>query len=153
MRKLLTLTGLLLLITGVLIGGNAVAKKHKRLRLTCDQTTEEIFNVAERYRAQYNAMGWTIDPAPEGLLVGGGCKNIASLTRQGRFFMADVHHYDTDPPFPGETDPRVTEYHWIGDVIVRRTKKGKLVDTVQSFTCVKDYIDSSPPYDTHEIPC
>jgi hypothetical protein len=143
--------GLLVLAAAVATGADA--KKHRRLRLTCDQTTQEIFNVAERYRADYNAKGWTIEPAPDGLLVGGACKNIAPLTRQGRFYMADVHHHDTDPPFPGETDPRVTEYHWIGDVTVRRTKKGKLSDTVQNITCVKDYIDDTPPYDIHEVPC
>ena len=154
MKKLTIVIALLILVTALMPAGGAVAKKkHKRLRLTCDQTTQEIFNVAERYRAQYNATGWTIEPAPDGLLVGAGCRNVAPLTREGRFFLADVRHDDTDPPFPGETDPRVTEYHWIGDVVVRRTKKGKLSDTVQSFTCVKDYIDSTAPYDIHEIPC
>jgi hypothetical protein len=153
MRRLLILTGVLLLVAGLLIAGGAAAKKHKRLRLTCDQTTEEVARVAEQYRTQYNAMGWTIEPAPEGVIASSACRNIARLTRQGKFFMADVHHYDTDPPFPGETDPRVNEYHWFADVIVHRTKKGKLTDTVQNFQCVKDYIDDSPPFEQHEIPC
>ena len=134
--------------------GAEAKKSHKRLRLTCDQTQTEIFNTAERYRAQYNAMGFTIEPAPEGVLVAGACKNIAPLTRQGRAYMADVHHSgDGDPPFPGETNPNVVEYHWFWDEIVRRTKKGKLRDTVTNFTCVKDILDSSAPSGLSEVSC
>ena len=153
MRRPLAIT-LLLLLVACAIGANADAKKHKRLRLTCDQTTEEIAKTAEQYRTRYNAMGFTIEPAPYGVLVSGGCKNVAPLTRRGRAFMADVHHSgDNDPPFPGETNPNVVEYHWFWDETVARTKKGKLRDTVTNFTCVKDIAGSSAPSGLTEVPC
>ena len=72
-------------------------------------------------------MGFTIEDAPDGFLVGGGCKNIGKLTRQGSAYMADVHHADDgSPPFPGETNPDVYAYHWQWNEIVTRTKKGRI---------------------------
>ena len=150
MRRLLITSLSLFLIVGVAAGG-AGAKKHKRLRLTCDQTTQAIFQTAERYRAQLNSQGYTIEDAPYGLLVGSGCKNIAPLTRQGRAYLADVHYGDDgSPPFPGETNPDVREFHWFWDEIVARTKKGKIRTTVQNFTCVKDIYTTT---DIQEVPC
>jgi hypothetical protein len=68
--------------------------------------------------------------------------------------MADVHHSgDNDPPFPGETNPNVVEYHWFWDEIVTRTKKGKLRHTVTNFRCVKDIADPSAPGGLNEVPC
>jgi hypothetical protein len=144
-----------LLVIALAASASAVGKKkHKRLRLTCDQTTQAIFQTAEQLRAQLNSQGYTIEDAPYGLLVGGGCKNIAPLTRQGRAFLADVHYADDgSPPFPGETNPDVREYHWFWDEIVARTKKGKIRTTVQNFTCVKDIYDPNPPYEISEVPC
>ena len=153
MRRLLTATALLLLLLGLATTG-ADAKKHKRLRLTCNQTTQAIFQTAEQYRAQLNSQGYTIEDAPYGLLVGSGCQNVAPLTRKGRAYLADVHYADDgSPPFPGETNPNVQEYHWYWDEIVARTKKGKIRTTVQNFTCVKDIYNPNPPYEISEVPC
>ena len=117
--------GLLIVAVGAVTGADA--KKHKRLRLTCDQTTDAIFQTGEQYREKYNAMGFTIEDAPYGLLVGGGCKNIGKLTRQGSAYMADVHYNDDgSPPFPGEMNPDVYAYHWQWNEIVARTKKGRI---------------------------
>ena len=142
----------LLVVSAVAVAG-ADAKKHKRLRLTCDQTTEAIFNTAEQIRAQYNAMGYTIEDAPYGFLVGSGCRNIAPLTRQGSAYMADVHYADDgSPPFPGETNPYVYKYRWQWKEIVRRTKKGRIRTTVTDFQCFKE--SSEPPdFQAREIPC
>jgi hypothetical protein len=149
-KKVSIALGLALLIIGVAVPG-AHAKKHKRLRLTCDQTTEAIFQTAEQYRAKYNAMGFTIEDAPYGLLVGGGCKNVGKLTRQGAAYLADVHYADDgSPPFPGETNPDVQEYHWFWNEIVARTKKGRIRTTVIDFRCVKDIYTQS---DIQEVPC
>ncbi len=38
-----------MLIVTCLAAAGADAKKHKRLRLRCEQTTQEIFNTAERF--------------------------------------------------------------------------------------------------------
>ena len=141
------------LVVALAVAPAAGAKKHRRaLRLTCNQTINEVGLIAERYRTQYNAMGWTIESGPEGVLIGEGCANVGPLTRKGRFYMADFRHSDSDPPFPGETNPDVGEYHWYADVIVRRTKKGRLSDTVQNFTCVKDIANRSTG-DQTEVPC
>ncbi len=154
MRRLLTATALLLLVTAVAVTGGADAKKHKRLRLTCDQTTDAIFQSAEQYRAKYNAMGFTIEPPPYGLLVGGGCKNVGKLTRQGSAFMADVHHTDDgSPPFPGETNPDVYAYHWQWNEIVTRTKKGRIRTTVTDFRCTREALGPPPGYDVQELSC
>lgn len=133
--------------------GDAVAKKHKRLRLTCDQAQQEIFNTAEQFRQQHNAMGWTIEPAPDGVLVG-GCKNVAPLTRQGTAYVADVHHADDgSPPFPGETNPDVYAYHWFWTETVARTKKGRLRDTVTDSQCQREAIGPAPNFDIQVLPC
>jgi hypothetical protein len=154
MRKLLIATAVLLLACSAMLAGGAAAKKHKRLRLTCDQTTQEIFNTAEQFRQQHNAMGWTIEPAPDGLLVGGGCKNIAPSTRQGTAYLADVHHSDDgSPPFPGETNPDVYAYHWFWTEIVARTKKGGLQDTITDFHCEREAIGPAPAFDIQVLPC
>ena len=143
-----------LLIVTCLGAAGAGAKKHKRLRLTCDQTTQEIFKTAEQFRQQHNAMGWTIEPAPEGLLVGGACKNVAPLTRQGAAYLADVHHSgDADPPFPGETNPDVYAYHWYWTEIVARTKKGRLRDTITDFHCEREAIGPAPQFEIQVLPC
>ena len=132
----------------------AAAKKHKHLRLTCDQTQQEIFNTAEQFRQQHNALGWTIEPAPDGLLVGGACKGVAPLTRQGSAYLADVHYADDgSPPFPGEADASVYAYHWFWTEIVTRTKKGRLRDTVTDFNCQREAIGPSPYFDIQVLPC
>jgi hypothetical protein len=140
------------LVVALAVAPAAGAKKHRRvLRLTCDQTINEVGLVADRYRTQYNSMGWTIEAGGEGELIADACANVGSLTRQGRFYLAD-RRSDSDPPFPGETNPDVGVYHWYADVIVRRTKKGGLSDTVQNFTCVKEIVNRSNG-DLSEAPC
>ena len=138
----------------VLAAGAATAKKHKPLKVTCDQLHAQIFQTAERFRSQYNAMGFTIEDAPEGFLVGGGCKKFGKRTRQGTAYMADVHHSgDNDPPFPGETNPEIVEYHWFWDETVTIKKKRKLINTVSNFRCVKYSLDDSAPNGFNEVPC
>jgi hypothetical protein len=135
----------------LLATGAATAKKHKPLKVTCDQLHAQIFKTAEQFRSQYNAMGFTIEDAPEGFLVGGGCKKFGKRTRQGSAYMADVHHSgDNDPPFPGEANPDVLEYHWLWNETVTVTKKRKLVSTVSDFRCVKDVFTQ---LDIQEVPC
>jgi len=149
----LVLIAALAMLVALLVAGGAAAKKHKRLRLTCDQAQQEIFNSAERFRQQHNATGWTIEPAPDGLLVG-GCKNVAPLTRQGTAYLADVHHSgDGSPPFPGETNPDVYAYHWYWTEIVARTKKGRLRDTVTEFHCEREAIGPAPFFDIQVLAC
>lgn len=141
----------LLIVIGVVVTG---ADAKKRLRLTCDQTTDAIFKTAQGFRAKYNAMGFTIEDAPYGLLVGSGCKNIGKLTRQGSAYMADVHHTDDgSPPFPGETNPDVYAYRWQWNEIVTRTKKGRIRTTVTDFRCTKEAFGPPPTYDVQELPC
>jgi hypothetical protein len=154
MRRLLAATALLLLATAVALSGGAVAKKHKRLRLTCDQTTDAIFQTGEQFRARYNAIGFTIEEAPSGLLVGGGCKNVGKLTRKGSAYMADTHYSDDgSPPFPGETNPNVYSYRWQWSETVARTKKGRIRTTVADFQCTKEAIGPAPSFDVQELPC
>ena len=144
---------LLAVLIAAVAAAGADAKKHRRLRLTCDQAQEEIFNTAEQFRQQHNAMGWTIDPAPDGLLVG-GCKNVAPLTRQGTAYLADVHHGDDgSPPFPGETNPSVYAYHWFWTETVARTKKGKLRDTVGDIQCQREALGPAPDFDIQVLSC
>jgi len=153
MRRLPIALALLVLLTGALAGA-AEGKKHKRLRLTCDQAIEAISTTAEQYRARYNAMGYTIEPAPDGLLVGSGCRNVGKLTRQGSAYMADVHHAeDGSPPFPGETNPDVYAYHWQWSETVARTKKGRIRTTVSDFRCSKEAIGPAPAFDILQLPC
>jgi hypothetical protein len=134
--------------------GFASGKKHKRLRLTCDQAREAIFNTAEQYRAHFNAMGFAIEDAPYGFLVGSGCKNVGKLTRQGSVYMADVHHTDDGkPPFPGETNPDVYAYHWQWNEIVTRTKKGRIRTTVTDFNCTREAFGPPPEYAVQVLPC
>jgi hypothetical protein len=152
--KKLSLAVIAAMLTVTCLAAAADAKKHKRLRLTCDQITQEIFNTAERFRQEHNALGWTIEPAPEGLLVGGACKNIAPLRRQGAAYLADVHHSgDADPPFPGETNPDVYAYHWYWTEIVARTKKGRLRDTITDFHCDREATVPAPQSDIQVLPC
>jgi hypothetical protein len=154
MRKLLIVNTTLLLLTALVLSGAADAKKHKRLRLTCDQAREAIATTAEQYRARYNAMGFTIEPAPDGLLVGGGCKNVGKLTRQGAAYMADVHHGDDgSPPFPGEPNPDVYAYHWQWSEIVTRTKKGRIRTSVTDFQCTREALGPPPEFDIQVLPC
>jgi hypothetical protein len=153
LRFALALAAALAMLVALLGAGGAAAKKHKRLRLTCDQAQQEIFNTAEQFRAQHNAIGWTIEPAPDGLLVG-GCKNVAPLTRQGTAYVADVHHPDDgSPPFPGEANPGVYAYHWFWTESVARTKKGRLRDTVGDVQCQREAIGPAPDYDIQVLPC
>jgi hypothetical protein len=143
----------LVVLVGLGAAGVAPAKRQKRLRLTCDQTTAAIFKTAQQFRAQYNAMGFTIEEAPYGLLVGSGCKNVGKLTRQGSAYMADVHHPDDgSPPFPGETNPDVYAYRWQWNEIVTRTKKGRIRTTVTDFRCAKEAL-GPPDYEIRELPC
>lgn len=68
----------------------------------------EILNTAEQVRREPNAMGWAIEPAPDGLLVGGACKNVAPLTRQGAAYL-DFHcereAIPSSPPFDVQVLP------------------------------------------------
>jgi hypothetical protein len=145
------------LVSLLVLGASGVAsgkKKHKRLRLTCDQTTDAISGTAQELRAKYNAMGFTIEDAPNGVLVGSGCKNVGKLTRQGSAYMADVHHTDDgSPPFPGETNPDVYAYHWQWNEIVTRTKKGRIRTTVTDFQCTREAFGPPPEYDVQVLPC
>jgi hypothetical protein len=134
------------------VAGNATAKQ-KRLRLTCFQTTEAITNTAQQLRAQYNAMGFTIEDAPYGLLVGSGCSNVGKLSRQGSAYMADVHHGDDgSPPFPGETNPYVYAYHWQWNELVSRTRKGGIRTSLTDFRCVREAREP-PDYAVQVLPC
>jgi hypothetical protein len=152
-RKLSIAVVVGLLVVAVVAVSGADAKKHKRLRLTCDQTAQAIFNTAEQIRAKYNGMGYTIEDAPYGFLVGAGCRNIAPLTRQGSAYMADIHYTDDgSPPFPGETNPYVCAYRWQWKEIVARTKKGRIRTTVTDFQCVKEAREP-PDYVLKELPC
>src|SRR5262245_28566518 len=154
MRRTLTVTTVLLLLTALAFTGGAAGKKHKRLRLTCDQAIEAVSATAEQYRAQYNAKGYTIEPAPDGLLVGSGCRNVGKLTRQGSAYMADVHYPDDgSPPFPGETNPSVYAYHWQWTETVARTKKGRIRTAVSDFRCTREAIGPPPEYDIQVLPC
>jgi hypothetical protein len=155
MRRIAMVSALLVLVTAlVLTGGAAAKKKHKRLRLTCDQATEAIFATAQQLRAQFNAKGFTIEDAPYGILVGSGCKNIGKLTRQGSAYMADVHYADDgSPPFPGEANPDVYAYHWQWSEIVARTKKGRIRTTVTDFQCTREALGPPPYYDIQVLPC
>ena len=154
MRRLVIALTLIALLLAALAAGGAGAKKHKRLRLTCDQTTDAIFQTAEQYRAKYNAMGFTIEPAPYGVLVGSGCRNVGKLTRRGSAYMADVHHGDDgSPPFPGETNPGVYAYHWQWSEIVTRTKKGRIRTTVTDLRCTREALGPPPGYDVQELSC
>jgi hypothetical protein len=150
----LVLATALVVLVGLGTAGFATGKKHKRLRLTCDQAREAIFNTAEQYRARFNAMGYTVEEAPYGFLVGSGCKNVGKLTRQGSVYMADVHHTDDgSPPFPGETNPDVYAYHWQWNEIVTRTKKGRIRTTVTDFQCTREAFGPPPQYDIQVLPC
>ena len=151
----LVLAAVVVVVLALTLGGTASAKKkHKPLKVTCDQLHDQIGQTAEAFRDQYNAMGFTIEEAPYGFLVGGGCKKSGKRTRQGSAFMADVHHSgDGDPPFPGETDPNVVEYHWLWDETLTITKKRKLIDSAGNFRCVKYFLDDSTPSGLNERPC
>ena len=74
----------LLIVLGVVVTG---ADAKKRLRLTCDQTTDAIFKTAQGFRAKYNSMGFTIEDAPYGILV-------VNIT--GSFFLGLLS--DVTPP-------------------------------------------------------
>ena len=142
------------MLAAVLGASGAAAKKHKRLRLTCDQAQQEIFNTAEQFRQQHNAMGWTIEPAPEGLLVGGACKNVARLTRQGAAYSRTCTTPTTAAlRSPGRRTPDVYAYHWYWTEIVARTKKGRLRDTVTDFRCQREAIGPAPYFDIQVLPC
>jgi hypothetical protein len=145
---------IVVVFVGMAATGVAAAKKQKRLRLTCDQTTEAIFNTAQQFRSQYNAMGFTIEDAPYGLLVGSGCRKVGKLTRQGSAYVADVHHTDDgSPPFPGETNPNVYAYHWQWNETVTRTKKSRIRTTVTDFQCTREALGPPPGYDIQVLPC
>jgi hypothetical protein len=145
---------LLVVLVGLGTMGVAAGKKRKRLRLTCDQTTDAIMATAQQLRAQYNAKGFTIEDVPYGILVGSGCKNVGKLTRQGSAYMADVHHTDDgSPPFPGEGNPNVYAYHWRWNEIVARTKKGRIRTTVTDFQCTREAFGPPPEYDIQVLPC
>jgi hypothetical protein len=139
-------------LVGVGTAGIATAKQ-KRLRLTCYQTTEAISNTAQQLRAKYNALGFTIEDAPYGILVGEGCENVGKLSRKGSAFMADVHHADDgSPPFPGETNPYVYAYHWQWNELVSRTKKGGIRTSLTDFRCVREAREP-PDYAVQVLPC
>jgi hypothetical protein len=156
MAKLLTgllLIGLLACL--VLTGGAEAKKKHKPLKVSCEQLYAEIDKTGAQLQAQYNAMGYSIGvPSGFGDVIdgpgrGGACQKQGKRIRQGNGFMIDIHN-DTDPPFPGETNPQIREYDWFWNEVVVRTKTGLLRDSVVNFRCEKYAYDGSPG-DPHNI--
>jgi hypothetical protein len=161
MRKLLTLTALLVLLTGVVHGAGATAKKHKPLKVSCEQLYAEIDKTGAQLQAQYNAMGFTIgtpepdgSPALDGFIHKNACQKQGKRIRMGGGFMNDIHS-GGEPPFPGETNPSIREYFWTWSETVTRTKKGKLRSAITSLRCEKYAYSGSPsdPHDLQTFPC
>jgi hypothetical protein len=152
-----------LLLAFALVSGDVAAKKHKRLKVSCEQLYAEIDKTGAQLQAQYNAMGYTIgtpdpafptDPPRDGFLSGQACKKQGKRVRIGVGYMNDIHS-EGEPPFPGETNPAIREYFWTWNQTVTRTKKGKLRNTISSIRCEKYSYEGSPgdPQGTQTFPC
>jgi hypothetical protein len=151
----------ILILAAACIGGQAAAKKHKPLKVSCEQLYAEIDKTGAQLQAQYNGMGFTIgvpepdgSPAVDGFISGQACKKQGKRVRMGGGYMNDIHS-EGEPPFPGERNPAIREYFWKWRETVTRTKKGRLRDTINSLTCEKYSYSGSPgdPHDLQVFPC
>ena len=151
-----------LLLAFALVSGDVAAKKHKPLKVSCEQLYAEIEKTGAQLQAQYNAMGYTIGtpdpaypdyPALDGFLSGQACKKQGKRIRIGVGYMNDIHS-EGEPPFPGETNPAIREYFWKWTETVTRTKKGRLRDAI-ALSCEKYIYDGSPgdPHNVQTFPC
>lgn len=151
-----------LLLAFALISGDVAAKKHKPLKVSCEQLYAEIEKTGAQLQAQYNTMGYTIgtpdpafptDPARDGFLSGQACKKQGKRIRIGVGYMNDIHS-EGEPPFPGETNPAIREYFWTWTETVTRTKKGRLRDAI-ALSCEKYIYDGSPgdPQNVQTLAC
>jgi hypothetical protein len=138
-------------------------KKHKPLKVSCEQLYAEIDKTGAQLQAKYNAMGFTIGtpdpaypdyPAQDGFTSAERCQKQGKRVRLGVGFMNDIHS-EGEPPFPGETNPAVREYFWTWSQTVTRTKKGKLRSAITSIKCEKYSYEGSPgnPQNTQTFPC
>jgi hypothetical protein len=152
----------LLLASAVLSGGVAAKKRHKPLKVSCEQLYAEIEKTGAQLQAQYNAMGFTIGtpdpafpdaPAQDGFTSGGACKKQGKRIRMGVGYMNDIHS-EGEPPFPGESNPAIREYFWTWTQTVTRTKKGALRNAI-ALSCKKYIYDGSPsdPGNVQSFPC
>lgn len=144
------------------MGGSAAAKKHKPLKVSCEQLYAEIEKTGAQLQAQYNAMGFTIgvpdpafpgEPAQDGFISGKGCQKQGKRVRMGVGYMNDIPNEDGG--FPGETNPAIREYFWTWHETVVRTKKGRLRDTITSLSCEKYSYDgfANNPQNLQSYPC
>lgn len=152
----------ILLLASALVSG-AAAKKHKPLKVSCEQLYAKIDQTGAQLQAKYNAMGFTIGtpdpaypdyPAQDGFTSAERCQKQGKRVRLGVGFMNDIHS-EGEPPFPGETNPAIREYFWTWNQTVTRTKKGKLRSAITSIRCEKYSYEGSPgdPMDTQTFPC
>jgi hypothetical protein len=160
----IALTAALVLLLGLAAAGTASGKKkHKPLKVTCEQLYAEIDKTGAQLQAQYNAMGFTIGtpdpaypdyPAADGFNSGQACKKQGKRIRMGVGYMNDIHS-EGEPPFPGETNPAIREYFWTWSETVTRTKKGRLRDEITTLKCEKYVYEGSPsdPSDIQTFPC
>jgi hypothetical protein len=155
------LSAALLILAVAAMPGSATGKK-KPLKVSCEQLYAEIEKTGAQLQAQYNAKGFTIGaPDPEypdapprdGFTSAERCKKQGKRVRQGAGFMNDVR-IESDPPFPGETNPAIREYFWTWTQTVTRTKKRKLRSEI-SLRCEKYAYEgsSSNPQNTQTFPC
>jgi hypothetical protein len=100
LRTSVAFLAVLLLASAVLSGGAAAKKRHKPLKVSCEQLYAEIETTGAQLQAQYNAMGFTIglpdpayptDPPRDGANSGGACKKQGKRIRMGNGFMIDIH--------------------------------------------------------------
>ena len=151
-----------LLLVFALVSGDVAAKRHKPLKVSCEQLYAEIEKTGAQLQAQYNAMGYTIGtpdpafpdyPAQDGFLSGQACKKQGKRIRIGVGYMNDIHS-EGEPPFPGETNPAIREYFWKWTETVTRTKKGSLRNAI-ALSCEKYSYDGSPgdPHNVQTFPC
>ena len=151
LRTSVAFLAVLLLASAVLSGGVAAKKRHKPLKVSCEQLYAEIEKTGAQLQAQYNAMGFTIGtpdpafpdaPAQDGFTSGGACKKQGKRIRMGVGYMNDIHS-EGEPPFPGESNPAIREYFWTWTQTVTRTKKGALRNAI-ALSCKKYIYDGSP---------
>jgi hypothetical protein len=112
--------------------GSAAGATPQRLKVTCDQMTDAIRATAATLAAQYTAQGFT----PDAVGSYERCTKLGKRARQGKGYIHDIR-YSGDPPFPGESNPDVSEYDWTWFEVVTRTKKGKLRGVISNLACEK----------------
>ncbi|HEX2358617.1 MAG TPA: hypothetical protein VHH72_02240 [Solirubrobacterales bacterium] len=138
-------------------------KKHKPLKVSCEQLYAEIDKTGAQLQAKYNAIGFTIglpdpaypgDPPVDGFRSGQACKKQGKRIREGVGYMADIPS-EGGPGFPGETNPAIREYFWTWSQTVTRTKKGRLRSAILNLKCEKYSYDGSPgnPGNVQTFPC